>query len=606
MTPAEDLLEFPLLVNVDGSKVMYKTDVVWNFGDEVDPQDWTTLPAVVKTVYDRCVAGIDQESKLAWENVYSIFEPTNAGGGEDTNLDSFLSTFDKAALKGAFDDLNVDYIRRVSRGNPSEKFFEQNVYPAIYGFLLAAGNGAAYSYGTTESVTVGNVKKSDGRGGWSWAVLNAFPDAALLWKPNLPIFLVELKAGDPSKEDMMKCVVYAVFTVLVLAKCGVSDVPIPFFTTGGYNVRLYVVTYGQGSAAPRVREIMPPSGTSYSMTDRRQRLDLAVKVFALLGHAMKRLEDLTLNVAFKRKLPNVINDPSQQTGKSPPSGKSPPTPKETSSAKRKSAEGNKGPSKRGASLSEAMGAASLEGRITSLRNTVPVDAIAESSEHRARHHYFRGVDSTDGTDVFVKVKAVFDHAAGGDDETEMQQLAQEGTVGRCRIPRVVHHILTSNVHVIVMEFVKDYAVDRGSVRAFAASLIRAVMALHDCGILHCDLKPDNAMWDGESVAIIDFGHAQLIDGAQSYRGTPGFTAPEVTVDEEPHSTASDAFSVGKTLEEAVAETGAHDDKHLAAIIAGLTKADVAERLTLSDALEKLEASSPSSKRHRSTIPEVTP
>jgi len=601
-----ELLEFPLLVNVNGTKVTYETATVWNFGDPVEPQDWTTLPAVVKTAYDRCVAGINLEDKLAWEDVESIFQPTNAGGGEDPDLGSFLTTFDAAALKGAFDLLNVDYIPWVSEGSPSEKFLEQHVYPAIYRLLLAAAEGAAHGYRATEVVAVGNVKKSDGEGGCFWAVLSALPDVALLWKPHLPIFVAELKAGDSSTEDMLKCVVYAVFTVLLLAKHQVFDVPIPFFTTGGPEARLYVATYDQQSAVPRVSEIKPTSGASYLMTDRRARLELAIKVFVLLGHAMKRLRGITLSVAFKRKKPNVINDPSQQTGKSPPSGKSPPTPNETSSNKRKPAEGHKGSSKRGPTVSEAMGAASLDGRITSLRNTVPVNAIAESSEQRARHHYFRGVDRTDGTDVFVKVKAVFDHAAGGDDETEMQRRAQEGTVGRCRIPRVVHHILTSKFRVIAMEWVQDKIVDVGSIFAYAVSLLDGVDALHRSGILHGDIKPANVLWNGTAVVLVDFGHAQLIDGARPYNGTKGFTAPEVAVDKKPHSMASDAFSVGKTLEEVVAETGPQGDATLAAIIAGLTKADVAERLTLSDALEKLETSSPSSKRHRPAIPEVTP
>ena len=116
------------------------------------------------------------------------------------------------------------------------------------------------------------------------------------------------------------------------------------------------------------------------------------------------------------------------------------------------------------------------------------------------------------------------------------------------------------------------------------------------------------LWDDESVTIVDFGHAQMVEGAQSYIGTRGFTAPEVAVNKKPHSTAADAFSVGKTLEYVAEQANAQNDKTLAEIIAGLTKNKVEERWTLSAALKKLpHPPSPARKRQRRQYTnEVTP
>jgi serine/threonine protein kinase len=85
--------------------------------------------------------------------------------------------------------------------------------------------------------------------------------------------------------------------------------------------------------------------------------------------------------------------------------------------------------------------------------------------------------------------------------------------------------------------------------AFSMSLIDSVQRLHDAGILHCDIKPTNIVWDSNTklVSLVDFGHAQLAGDSTSYVGTVGFTAPEVSDLDKPHSCQSDAYSIGKTL-----------------------------------------------------------
>ncbi|TDL13177.1 kinase-like protein, partial [Rickenella mellea] len=64
-------------------------------------------------------------------------------------------------------------------------------------------------------------------------------------------------------------------------------------------------------------------------------------------------------------------------------------------------------------------------------------------------------------------------------------------------------------------------------------LIRGVTFLHENGVAHGDLKPDNILIDPTTrrLVIIDFSLSTRFDGTddwvEGYSGTPGWTAPEV-------------------------------------------------------------------------------
>lgn len=105
------------------------------------------------------------------------------------------------------------------------------------------------------------------------------------------------------------------------------------------------------------------------------------------------------------------------------------------------------------------------------------------------------------------------------------------------------------------------------------SLISAVKDLHEkASLLHCDIKPDNVLWDGTNTCIrlIDFGHSQSEMGAKFYPATEKFEAPEI-INRQPHSHKTDAYSVGATilfvLEEAgyIAEEGVTQHQSLSMI-----------------------------------------
>jgi serine/threonine-protein kinase len=101
-------------------------------------------------------------------------------------------------------------------------------------------------------------------------------------------------------------------------------------------------------------------------------------------------------------------------------------------------------------------------------------------------------------------------------------------------------------------------VDITSIVSFAAQIAAALAALHDAGVVHCDVKPENLFilndrsWcERPAVKVIDFGVSRLVDEPPaddaSIAGTPAYMAPEQW---KGHPTpASDVYALGCVLYE---------------------------------------------------------
>lgn len=78
---------------------------------------------------------------------------------------------------------------------------------------------------------------------------------------------------------------------------------------------------------------------------------------------------------------------------------------------------------------------------------------------------------------------------------------------------------------------------------------QALLAIHDSGWTHGDLKPENIMVDSRGhVTLIDLGFAKPIGtkGDDTFRGTPDFAAPEA-VSGAASNPKSDIYSLGTVL-----------------------------------------------------------
>ncbi|KAG1462275.1 hypothetical protein G6F46_003546 [Rhizopus delemar] len=79
-------------------------------------------------------------------------------------------------------------------------------------------------------------------------------------------------------------------------------------------------------------------------------------------------------------------------------------------------------------------------------------------------------------------------------------------------------------------------------------LIDAIDHLHQQGILHGDIKPENILLtNNQTIKLIDFGNASHISDKASHIGSPAFMAPEL-LKKVPHlPTSTDIWAAGVTL-----------------------------------------------------------
>merc|ERR1712159_875101 len=88
-----------------------------------------------------------------------------------------------------------------------------------------------------------------------------------------------------------------------------------------------------------------------------------------------------------------------------------------------------------------------------------------------------------------------------------------------------------------------------------SQVVQGLHTLHQSGIVHGDIKPENifvsrdgSAWHDTVYKIGDFGLAQAVDGIYYAQvGTPGYMAPEVTQARRRYGTKADVWSAGIVL-----------------------------------------------------------
>lgn len=191
--------------------------------------------------------------------------------------------------------------------------------------------------------------------------------------------------------------------------------------------------------------------------------------------------------------------------------------------------------------------------------------------HGGMSSVYQAVQSRTGTRVALKVlDATFAHHA----EVVNRLVAEHALASRAHHPGVVEirgaAWTQDRVPYLVMEYLDGETLgaiaERGlldlpSIIAICAQATAALAALHEVGVIHCDVKHDNLFvldhrrhpWPngGPRVKVIDFGVSRLVDEPTlddpTVAGTPTCIAPEQWRGKP--TTASDVYAVGCLLYE---------------------------------------------------------
>jgi len=185
-----------------------------------------------------------------------------------------------------------------------------------------------------------------------------------------------------------------------------------------------------------------------------------------------------------------------------------------------------------------------------------------------------------------------------DTETRQRFLIEARAAARVQHPNVVSIYRVGEFAdrpYLVTEFARGQTLDHlkkpaawRRVLPIGIDLARGLAAAHRKGVLHCDIKPQNAILTEEGDAkLLDFGLATLLNGhadtahldernepsgESELRGTPDFMAPEMWRG-EPASRRSDVYSLGVLLFELCAGKPPFHDVDLAQLALAVNELD---------------------------------
>ena len=104
---------------------------------------------------------------------------------------------------------------------------------------------------------------------------------------------------------------------------------------------------------------------------------------------------------------------------------------------------------------------------------------------------------------------------------EVKETGGTGTDGHLEVLLLEEYIPGTTL----FETIKEHPLSEKETKRIVLQLIDALSALHDAGLVHNDLKPENVLLDGERAVLIDFDSLSE-EGKSGLSGTKGYAPPE--------------------------------------------------------------------------------
>jgi len=170
----------------------------------------------------------------------------------------------------------------------------------------------------------------------------------------------------------------------------------------------------------------------------------------------------------------------------------------------------------------------------------------------------------------VAIKLLSEHQITN--KTEQKRILNEGSIGM-RLRHSEHLVNTQKVGLlgsrpyIIFDYIEgrtlrevireEKMLPEREALLLAQALGQAMRHIHEVGLLHKDVKPDNVMFaHAGGIKLIDFGFAETVSSVRysffgrTLEGSPAYMAPEFIRTKKP-SPATDVYAIGCTLYEAL-------------------------------------------------------
>lgn len=201
------------------------------------------------------------------------------------------------------------------------------------------------------------------------------------------------------------------------------------------------------------------------------------------------------------------------------------------------------------SLPDAAGMLAFKREFRSMADLAHPNLVKLYELHRAGEGLMFTMELVDGNDFLGFVRRPTGAAPVWDGGTPRPDVGERDTVAEWRdgAPDRVPIGLMGE-----LAYFPPLAADQiPTLRTITAQLVRGLMALHEAGHVHRDVKPSNVLVDDRGRAVLlDFGVAAELAGPAAAAGTPAYMSPEQAQGERP-SPSADFYAVGVMLYEAL-------------------------------------------------------